>query len=431
MAIKLTKRPVDAAEAGPERYMLWDIEIKGFGLLVLPSGVKSFIYDYRDAQGRKRRITIGKFGEWTADEARKKADKLHRIRKDGGDPLAERKAERAALTIGEVFDIYLESDAFKAKAESTQKIDRGRIARHLRPLLGKVYADKLSRAQVLAARNDIRDGKTAKRVRTKARGLARVTGGETTARDTIALLRAILNWAVEAEEIAVSRNAAADIKLGSHRKRSTILEGAEDYKRLFQTLDKMEAERRLRQPVADAIRVIALTGARRGEIAGLRWRHVDMRGARIVLPPHEHKTGEATNEDRIIGLPAVAQEIIARQPEGDTDDFVFKPAKGEGAINLSAPWRKIRTEAELPEGIGLHGLRHSVASHLAMAGAGAAEIMAAVGHRQMSTTTRYIHWAEQQRSKLAEKAAAVAVAGMATVSGDDGAVVAPIKGVRK
>lgn len=129
-------------------------------------------------------------------------------------------------------------------------------------------------------------------------------------------MRAILNWAVDADEIGVSRNAAADIKLGSHRKRSTILEGAEDYKRLFQTLDKMEVERRLRQPVADAIRVIALTGARRGEIAGLRWRHVDLKGGRIIIPPHEHKTGEATNEDRVISLPAAAQEIVARQLAG-------------------------------------------------------------------------------------------------------------------
>ena len=64
-----------------------------------------------------------------------------------------------------------------------------------------------------------------------------------------------------------------------------------------------------------------------------------------------------------------AQAIIARQPEGEPDDFVFAPARGDGALALSKAWRKVREEANLPPTLGLHGLRHSVASHLAMGGA--------------------------------------------------------------
>ena len=73
---------------------------------------------------------------------------------------------------------------------------------------------------------------------------------------------------------------------------------------------------------------------------------------------------------------------------------------------MSRPWRQIRKEAELPEGIGLHGLRHSLASAMAMNGAQAAEIMTALGHRQLSTAQRYIHWAQDSRAALAEKSAA-------------------------
>ena len=95
-----------------------------------------------------------------------------------------------------------------------------------------------------------------------------------------------------------------------------ILDDAEAYGRLFQTLDRMEAERRIRQPAADAIRVIALTGARRGEIAGMLWQHVDLKAGTVTLPPAAHKTGKKTGKPRIIGLPAAAQALIARQPQG-------------------------------------------------------------------------------------------------------------------
>lgn len=156
----------------------------------------------------------------------------------------------------------------------------------------------------------------------------------------------------------------------------------------------METERRIRSPVADAIRLIALTGCRRSEAASLRWRHVDLKQGRILLPPQSHKTGRKTGKPREIMLPEAAQSIIARQPEGSPDDFVFAPARGDGAVALSKARRKVRKEANLPPTLGLHGLRHSVASHLAMGGAQAPEIMTAMGHRQLSTVQRYIHFAD-------------------------------------
>ena len=86
---------------------------------------------------------------------------------------------------------------------------------------------------------------------------------------------------------------------------------------------------------------------------------------------------------------------------------------------MSKPWYAIRAEAELPEGIGLHGLRHSLASHMAMRGAEASEIMVVLGHRNLATSQGYIHWAQDARQQIAEKAAAVALAGM--IGGKDDA----------
>jgi hypothetical protein len=184
---RITKRAVDSVQADPsgKRFILWDTgdgAVKGFGLLVLPSGVKSYVYDFRNSEGRKRRITIGKHGEYTPDEARRLADDFRQRKKAGGDPLADRIESREAKTVDEILDSYIQSESFRRKALSTQATDRGRIQRHLRPLLGKRRADAVTAKDVERALVAISTGCTATKVRTKARGLARVTGGEGTAR---------------------------------------------------------------------------------------------------------------------------------------------------------------------------------------------------------------------------------------------------------
>lgn len=414
---KITKRTVDAAAFDPgRRYYVWDTEIRGFGLLVLPSGVKSYIYRYRTPEGTERRATIGKHGTVTPDEARGKAGDLRRAVGEGRDPLAEKKERRLAATVGDVLDAYLESEAFKGKAASTRATDKGRIVRHLKPLLGRLHVETLRPGDVERAFAAIRDGKTAKREKMGPRALARVRGGEGAARKSVRLLRSTLQWAVR--ERVVKANPVADFKTGSDGTRDVILDDAKAYGRLFQTLDRMEAEKRIRQPVADAIRIIALTGARRGEVTGMTWQHVDLKAGLVTLPPSGHKTGRKTGKPRVIGLPAAAQAIVARQPDGQADDFVFQPAKGDGPVVLSKVWTKVREEAELPEGIGLHGLRHSLASHMAMQGAQASEIMTALGHRSITTSAKYVHWAMDARQAVAEKAASVALAGMAASKGD-------------
>jgi integrase len=296
---------------------------------------------------------------------------------------------KLAPTVGALLDAYLASQSFADKAPSTQATDRGRIERHLKPLLSRKHVHTLTPGDIRRAFAAIRDGQTATDIKTRKRGRARVKGGPGTARMAVELLRAVFSWAI-GESMAKS-NPCAGIKTGSTGTRDTIMTGTDDYRRLFQTLDKMEQEFRIRGSAADAIRLIALTGGRRGEIAGLLWQHVDLQKGLLTLPPAAHKTGKQTGKPRIIGLPAAAQVIVARQALGDSGDYVFPPAHGRGPIQLSKLWRKVRVEAQLPTGIGLHGLRHSVASHLAMAGAEAAEIMTALGHRQLSTATRYIH----------------------------------------
>lgn len=409
---KLTKKTVDDAEPGDREYFIWDPELKGFGLKVFPSGSKSFVFQYRNRQGRTTRLTIGKFSEsLTADQARKIAKDYAFEVHAGRDPQGEKQAARKALTVNELLDLYVASSKFTGNAVLTQATDRGRIDRHLRPLLGTKIAETLTRDDLKAAHSAIVAGKTAVRAKTKARGLAKVTGGAGAADKSILLMSAAFNWAIG--EKYLTSNPAADMKFAASGVRDTVLSGPDDYKRLFEALQTLQDTKKIRAAAADAIRFIALTGARRGEATGLRWAWVNLETGIVTLPPTAHKAGRKTGKPRIISLPAEALAIVTAQPKGEPDDYVFAPKKGDGPLSLGKVWPIVRKAAELPAALGLHGLRHSIGTSLAVAGASPVELMEQLGHRQIGTTMRYIHFAEQARSKLAERAAAIASAGLA------------------
>ncbi|UCV26993.1 site-specific integrase [Ferribacterium limneticum] len=408
---KLTKVEVDNLKPSGKDAFVWADDPKGFGVKVFTSGVKSFVFQYRTEEGKTRRYTIGKLSDTlTVEQARKRAKALSLEVLNGGDPMGHKQARLAAITVAELLTQYQASPKFAENAETTKATDKGRIERHLIPLLGDSIADKISADDVRRAQAAIRDGKTAGRFKTGPRGLAKVTGGAGTADKCVLLLRAAYAWAIS--ENILKDNPAAPLKVAGSGQREQIMETAADYTVLFNALDKMQKELRIRPAAADAIRLIALTGARRGEVSNLIWQYCDLRTGLITLPPKAHKAGKRTGKPRIIALPAEGVAILKRQAKGKPEDYVFKPAKGDGAIALAKPWIAVREEAKLPANFGLHGLRHSLGSHLAMSGASSHEVMEALGHRQASTTQRYIHFAERARSTLAERAASVAMAGM-------------------
>ena len=423
--LKLSKTVLDGMEIPKTgRQIIWDASLTGFGIVLFPSGQKTAILQYRNGEHQTRRLTIGKICDGlTLDQARTIAKQHYAAVARGDDPAGKKQERRQAITVDELLDAYLNSATFSEKAESTRVTDVGRIARHVRPLLGAKIADKLTTEDVLKAKQAIAEGKTAGAVKTgKPRGLSKAKGGAGTADKSVLILRAAYAWAIS--ERLLKENPCQGVRVAPPNQRETIFGGPDDYRRMFEALAKMEVECRMRPAIADAIRMLALTGARRGEITGLLWQHVDLTTGRVIIPPKQHKTGRKTGKPRVISLPAEAQAIIARQPSGEPTDYVFRPAKGAGGeIALGKPWAQLRVEADMPPGMVMHSLRHSLASHLAMAGASSVELMTALGHAQTSTTLRYTHFAEQARNSLAERGAAVALAGMAQASGKPAAEV--------
>src|SRR4051794_23592259 len=122
MTDKLTDATVRKALA-PLRgqTILWDGETKGFGLRITPAGAKAFILDFR-SDGRQRRMTIGRYPDWTIQAARNEAKRVKRLVNLGDDPMAERHAERGAPTIEDLWNRY-QRELLPTKAERS-KIDK-------------------------------------------------------------------------------------------------------------------------------------------------------------------------------------------------------------------------------------------------------------------------------------------------------------------
>jgi len=136
---KLTKRLVDAAVPDGQQLLVWDTEVKGFGVRVTSSGAKSYILNYRIAEDRSRRYTIGKHGSpWTCEEGRTRAISLLRELADGVDPLETKAITKIVVSVKELVELYLaEAPADKPnKKASSWKTDTSNLRRHIIPLLG-------------------------------------------------------------------------------------------------------------------------------------------------------------------------------------------------------------------------------------------------------------------------------------------------------
>src|SRR3954465_3923477 len=107
--MKLTKRILDNADPHPTHdVILWDDEAPVFGLRIKSSGVRSFVVQYRNGSGVSRRMTLGKFGVLTPDEARKMAKQTLAEAARGGDPAGKRAQDRDAMTVRQLCAAYLD-----------------------------------------------------------------------------------------------------------------------------------------------------------------------------------------------------------------------------------------------------------------------------------------------------------------------------------
>ena len=386
---KLTKRAVDAIRPDPagREVFAWDSgdgAIKGFAVRMMPSGAASYLVQYRTAQGRTRRLSLGRVGVLTPDEGRRLArDALDRMA-HGEDPSAGRQEARRGLTVEQLADLYLaEGPAAKPnKKASSWKTDRSNIERHIVPQLGKRPIAALATADVAKFQADVAAGRSRADVKTKPRGRAIVAGGRGTAARSLAVLAAMLQFAVARRLLGA--NPAKAVPLLKGVKRERFLSEIE-LARLADVLAAMESEHRLRAEAAAAVRLLLFTGSRKSEILSLRWDWVDIERRCLRLP--DSKTGA-----KVVLLAPPALAVLAGLAR--SGNFVLPGSTGAGHYTgLQKDWERVRVRAGLP-GVRLHDLRHSFASFAVAEGHSLFLIGKALGHKQARTTEIYAHLAD-------------------------------------
>jgi integrase len=427
---KLTKRTVDAAhpKASGDLFV-WDDELSAFGLRVKPSGAKAFILQYRNRAARSRRITLGRYGVLTPDQARDLArEALAEIAK-GGDPAARRAADRDALTVTELCRRYLDEAGRglvltrrgRAKKPSTLYTDAGRVERHIIPLIGHRTVKDLTTADLRAFLRDVISGKSATDVRTRARGRAIVEGGKGTATRTMGLLGAILSYAVQ--EGYRPDNPVRGIVLPSYEKRKVRLD-PEKYAALGRALAAAERRGEPWQAI-DAMRLLALTGARAGEIANLKRSECDLRNSALRLS--DSKTGESL---RPLGKPAL--DVLRAAVARSTGPHVFPALRLSSGPYKGLPkaWNRMRAVEPAIVSLTPHGLRHSLASVADDIGLSEPTIAALLGHAGGGVTRGYIHKVDATLLASADRVAS-RVADLLAGEADAGAEVIELAAVER
>jgi integrase len=301
----------------------------------------------------------------------------------------ERDNARTAATVAELIDLWLREAAHlnrrtgAVRSAASVAGEKGRIDAHIRPLLGKKRLNELNRADVERLRDQIARGATKGERKTKLRGRARVRGGSGTATRTVRLLSSIFAFAVDRG--LIDENPCRGVRLTPGRAMNRFLSG-DELRRLGAALEAAKAAGAHPHGL-NIIRLLALTGARKTEIAGLRWSEIDLPGQCLRLSAS--KTGA-----KVIPLGPAALTVLTALEREHGKEWAFPASRGDGFYpNVGKVWEEVRKRAEL-DGVRLHDLRHTFASFGAAGGFGLPVIGALLGHRQPATTARYAHLAD-------------------------------------
>jgi integrase len=398
--MKLTLRSINDIKPDSKKDIYkWDDDLAGFGVRIKPSGVCSFMLQYRNANGVSRRLTLCKLGVKTPDEARKLAKKKLAEVANGSDPANEKTIARQDIKVSELCDMFIKETAKHIK-HSTLDADIRCIECHIKPLLGKLVVKSLTIADIEHFKLDVSAGKTAKPRKEKGRG-GHAKGGNSIASRTISRLSTILSFAKRHK--IITENPAIGVKKFADVKRNRFL-SIEEIEKLGKAIREAETENKTG---VTAIIALLLTGCRRNEILGLPWDWLDAKARCIRFG--DTKTGEQT---RPIGISAVNH--LSAQPK-NSDKWIFPAERGEGHfIGLPKVLGRLCQKTEI-KGVTLHTLRHTFASVAAELGYSELTIAGLLGHTMQGVTARYSHLPDRA---LLTAADAVSAHIMAALSGE-------------
>lgn len=377
---KITLRAVASLSAGDT---VWDTTVRGFGVRKQRRD-PVYVLKYR-FQGRQRFYTIGRHGQpWTPDTARSEALRLLgsiASNEAPRDPSTERSFLKAQPTFAEYAEQYLTQYAEAHKKPRTVAEDRRNLYLHAVPQLGHIRVCDITRSDIARFHTSRR-----KFPANANRCLATLSHMMTIAE----------SWGLRSDD----SNPCRKIKRYAEFARERSL-GPRELERLGQALIEAQSN----PDTAEDWRAIAcfklllFTGARLGEILGLRWEWIDWTRGVARLP--DSKTGR---KNLLLSTPAL--NLLMSLPTNAAHGYALPGMRVDSHfIGIQKPWQRLRKRAGL-EDVRLHDLRHAFASVAVSAGDSLYTVGAILGHRQPSTTQRYAHLSAEPVRAVADKTAA-------------------------
>ena len=375
----ISKRTVDALPVGEREAVFWDTELSGFGVRVYPSGSKMYLVQTR-AGGKSKRMTVGRHGLISAEQARRKAAQIIADIKAGNEPTAANGAARldAGPTVAEVAERFMREHAAVRCKPATIRHCRHTLDRHLLPALGDARLGEIGRERVAALQYSLHETPVM-------------------ANKVVDMLSRLYNmaelWGIAPE----SGNPCRFIRKYKEHPRERFLSDGE-FRRLGRVLDEVEAQGKVHPSAAAAFRLLMLTGCRKSEILTLRWEDVDLDAGEFRL--RDAKTGA-----RSVAISPSAQRVLAGLKRLPGNPWVIAGTKpGQRFRNLNGAWLVIRARAGLND-VRIHDLRHSFASRALALGESLPMIGKLLGHRKVQTTARYAHLARDSVKAAAGRVA--------------------------
>jgi integrase len=359
---RLNKRTIEGltppASVGgkPQQAWTYDSETPRLAICTWSSGARTWYWVGR-CNGRMMRLKLGEFPEITPEHARKLASKTSADVANGIDARVERRRTREELTLGELFEQYLERHAKTHKR--TWQDDEKQFRRYCDGLKGRPMSS-ITRSDVMSLHSRI--GKD---------------HGRYAANRLLALLSMVFAFAVDVG--FEGPNPCRGVKRFKEESRERFLDG-DELRRFF---DSLAHESELMQ---DYFMLALLTGGRRGNVQAIRWDELDLDRNEWKIPGEKFKNGKP----QTVHLPSEAVTILRRRA-GNGSEYVFPSRKGSAKPHLMfqyRAWNQICRRAGL-KGVRPHDLRRTLGSWQAATGASLPVIGKSLGHRSQATTAIY------------------------------------------
>jgi integrase len=381
--LRLNEKSVRDAEPEKGRdYQIFDTEVRGFAVCIYRSGSRAFTIDYRHA-GRQRRMTIGRWPEWSTTAARERAKELRREIDAGADPLGQKESGRDAARVKDLIDRYVEVHLPKL-AERNAADQKSMLAKMVAPDWGNKLVTEIAPYDVEKLPNKVAAGR-ARPSKVKPNNRARKLQGTkptpVRANRTGEVLRKMFTYAVSWGWRDDNPAASFHRRIENPRERFLT---QEEIRKLAEALDAAEDRR-----AADILRLCMLTGARVGEVRQARFEHFSL----------EHlswsKPASMTKQRKVHRLPisdeaaSIVRQRLLLVSKGCP--FLFPgDTPGQPVQEIRRFWAQVQKKVGIPE-VRVHDLRHTFASLLVSGGASLEMIGKLLGHSQMQTTQRYAH----------------------------------------